>query len=174
MKMKTKDLVLMAMYIAIFVVLEFLSDRFGLFKMQAGGKLSLSIIPLIIAGYQFGFGRTLFMSMIALVLKFMFNPPTFVHVVQFIMDYIVAYGSYSIVGLFKDWNVKGLALPIGVIIANIVRFMAHNISGWVFFAEYYPVDMVKAVMVYNLTYMIPTTIVSFIVVMVIKPRLLEH
>ena len=65
----------------------------------------------------------------------------------------------------------GLVLPLGVIFSNFLRFMCHNIAGWVFFAEYYPGDVLWGVMAYNAVYMVPTMIVSFIIVTLVRPKL---
>lgn len=170
-KNKTQDLVLIAMYVAIFAVLEYLSRTFNLLKMPQGGSVSLSIIPLMMASYHLGFKKSLIVAALSFVVRFMIKAPTIVHWFQFLADYIFAFGAYSIAGLFKDRKVGEVTLPMGVLHANFLRFMFHNIAGWVFFAEYYPGNVFKGVMVYNATYMVPTLIYSFILMMFIKPRL---
>ena len=169
--MKTKDLVLMAMYVAMYAVLEYLTNTLNILAMPLGGRLSLSVIPLMMASYHLGLKKSLLVGLMSFVVKFMLKPPYFLNVIQFTMDYIVAYGAYSLAVLVKDLDLGGLKLPMGVLLANFVRFMAHNVAGWAFFADGYPGNVFWGVMAYNFPYMLATTVVSFIVVMAIKPRL---
>ena len=169
--MKTKDLVLMALYIALFAVLEKVTMTFPLFKMASGGRLSLSIIPLMIASYHLGVGKASVVALISVGLKLVMKAPYVVHPVQFLFDYPIAYMVYALAVKFKDVKAKEMSLPIGVLVANILRFMSHNIAGWVFFADGYPGNVFWGVMGYNATYMIPTLIISFVVVMLVKPRI---
>ena len=123
--MKTKDLVMMAMYVAMFAVLEYLGSTMAILQMPLGGSLSLSVIPLIMASYHFGFKRSLIVVFMGLIIKFMIKSPTIYHPVQFVMDYIVAYGAYSLASLIKDFKFKESYLPVGVLVSNFIRFMAH-------------------------------------------------
>lgn len=169
--MKTKDLVLMAMYVAMFAVLEYLGSTLAILQMPMGGSLSLSAIPLIMASYQLGFKKSLLVVFMSLAVKFMIKAPQIYHPVQFLMDYFVAYGAYSLSVLVKDIEVDKVSLPMGVLLANFVRYMAHNVAGWVFFAEWYPGNVLWGVVAYNTPYMLATTALSFIFVMAVKPRL---
>ena len=169
--MKTKDLVLMAMYVAMFAVLEYLGSTLAILQMPMGGSLSLSAIPLIMASYQLGFKRSLLVVFMSLFVKFTIKAPSIYHPIQFLMDYFVAYGAYSLAVLVKDVKVNNINLPLGVVLANFVRFMAHNVAGWAFFADGYPGNVLWGVVAYNTPYMLATTVVSFIFIMVIKPRL---
>ena len=169
--MKTKDLVSMAMYIALFAVLEKMMMTFPLFKMASGGRLSLSVIPLIIASYHLGVGKAGLIALISVGIKGVMKPFYIVHPLQFLFDYPVAYMVYALSVKAKDVKLNGMTLPMGVILTNFLRFMSHNLAGWFFFAEGYPNNVFAGVMAYNLTYMLPTLIISFIVVMLVKPRI---
>ena len=171
--MKTRDLVLMAMYVAMFSVLEYLGSTLAILQMPMGGSLSLSAIPLIMASYQLGFKRSLLVVFMSLVIKFMIKAPSIYHPLQFLMDYIVAYGAYSLATLIKDFEIKGFVLPLGVIFANFVRFMAHNVAGWVFFSDGYPGNVLWGVIAYNTPYMLATTVLCTVFIIAIKPRLRE-
>lgn len=169
--MKTKDLVMMAMYVAMFAVLEYLSNTLAILQMPLGGRLSLSVIPLIMVSYHLGIKKSLLVALMSFVVKFVMKPPTIVHPVQFIMDYIVAYGAYSLSALVSDLKIRDISLPMGVVVSNFVRFMAHNVAGWAFFADGYPGNVLWGVVAYNTPYMLATLVVSFILVLIIKPRL---
>ena len=47
MKMTTKDLVFMALYAALFIVLDITVNTLGLLQMPDGGSLGVSVIPLL-------------------------------------------------------------------------------------------------------------------------------
>lgn len=169
--MKTRDLVLMAMYTAMFVVLEYISAVVPILQMPQGGSVSLSGIAIMMAAYFLGFKKGLVVAVVGVVVTAMFDPITVYHWSQVFIDYPLAFGGYAFCALVPNLKVKNLTLPMGVLLGNAIRFMAHNLSGWIFFAEWYPGDVLWGVVLYNATYMIPTTIVGFIVMTILYPRL---
>ena len=169
--MKTKDLVLISFYSALFGVLEYVTVTFGFLKMPQGGSISLSIIVLIIASYHLGVKKSLMVVGVSFVIMFLIEPPFIVNWIQFLADYILAFAVYAFACCFRDIKVGNVSIPTGVIVTTFLGFMAHNIAGWFFFAEYYPGDVLWGVSIYNATYMLPTMILSTLTVMVVKPRL---
>ncbi|AZK44163.1 thiamine transporter [Erysipelothrix rhusiopathiae] len=169
--MKTKDLVTISMYAALFSVLEYITVTFDVLKLPQGGSISLSIIVLIIASYQLGFKKSLCVAILSFVVKFMIKTPMVVHWIQFLFDYIFAYSAYSIAGLIPNLKVHDLSLPFGVIVSNILRFIIHTISGLLFYAEFYRGNVLLGVVSYNATYMVPTTIISFAFILAILPKM---
>ena len=169
--MKTRDLVLMAMYTAMFVVLEYLSTVMPILKMPQGGSIGLAGVAVMLAAYQMGFIKGFLVGVLGIFVSGMFDPLYIYHWAQVIFDYPLAYGIYAICALVPNIKTKGYILPIGVIVANFARFMSHNIGGWIFFADGYPGNVLWGVVGYNATYMIPTTIVTFILVMILIQRI---
>lgn len=165
--MKTRDVVHIAMYVGLFAVLEWLSNVVPLLQMPQGGSISLSAIALLMASYHLGFRKGLITALVSFVVMFILKPPYILNVVQFACDYIFAYAAYALACKIPDISY----LPLGVIVTNFIRFMFHNIAGWAFFSEYYPGKVLWGVAGYNATYMMPTAIISFIVVSVVKIRL---
>lgn len=169
--MKTRDLVLMAMYSAMFVVLDYLSSVLPILDMPQGGSVGLAGIAVMLAAYQFGFVKGFFVGVVGVVVSALFSPWYMLHWAQVLLDYPIAFGGYALCALIPNTKVKGLTLPLGVLLGNFARFMAHNIGGWIFFADGYPGNVLWGVSGYNATYMIPTTIVTFIAVMILIQRL---
>ena len=169
--MKTKDLVLIAMYATLFTVLEYVSVTFGLLKMPQGGSISISAVALIIASYHLGFKKSLIVSAISIIIMLLITPPYFLTVGQFMADYVFSYMSYSTAVLFKDLRFGDKIFPTGAIMSNVLRFMWHNIAGWLFFASYYEGNVLTGVMLYNASYMVPTMIISAVLVLLIRPKL---
>ena len=166
--MKTKNLVKISLYSALFVVLEFISNMVPLFRMPQGGSLSLGPIALLVASYDLGWRPAVLVSVLSILISsfvpgntlYIYNP------MQFALDYIVAYGVYGFASCFKDFN----RLPVGVLMSGFARFMAHNCAGWMFFGSGFE-NIFWGVVGYNASYMIPTTLLSFAIIMIVKPRL---
>ncbi len=166
----------MSMYIALYIVLELMMGRFPIFQGGAGGKISFSVIPLILAAYHLGYKKALLVAVGSLFARFiLIKPPYFVSFLQVFIDYFVAYGAYAFTGVFKDIKLNKLSLPVGVIITNIIRYLAHSLAGVLFFPSGESMSaIVWGSLGYNLPYMTGTLIVSFLVVMIVKPRLIHE
>lgn len=173
--MRTRDVVRIAMYVALFSVLEVVSNTFPLFKMPQGGSLSLGPIALVMASYALGWKLGFITTFISFLVMMVIPGDQIViyNLIQFLCDYLFAYGAYALVALMKDVKIGDVMLPFGIFVASFVRFMFHNVAGWMFFSEYYPGNVLWGVMAYNAYYMIPTALVTFIVVLIIKPRLIR-
>jgi thiamine transporter len=55
--MSTRDLVKMSAYLAMFIVLDYLSNMIGIFRMPQGGTLGLGVIALLLASYDLGWKK---------------------------------------------------------------------------------------------------------------------
>ncbi|AMC93152.1 hypothetical protein AOC36_03935 [Erysipelothrix larvae] len=171
--MKTKDLVNMSLFVALYVALEYLDSAFSIFKMPQGGSLSFSILAIIFASYFFGIKKAVAVTALAFIVRFMLVPMSVVHPMQFLLDYVLAPGCYAIVSVLPEIKVKKLpTIPLSVLIAGFMQFMFHNISGWVYYAQYYEGNLFWGVLAYNATYVIPTVVVGFVVVMLMKDRMM--
>lgn len=173
--MKTRDLVFIAVYAALFVVLEVMDNVFGLFKMPQGGSLSLSVLAIIFASYHLGFKRALITTVIAFLVRFIvLTPKDVVHPVQFVLDYILAPGSYALAVLVPDLKISKLKFPIGVLISGVLQFAFHAISGFAFYAEYHTLNMFWGILSYTATYVVPTVIAAFIITFLIKDTIIKQ
>ena len=113
-KNKISDLVYMAMYLALFMVFDWLANQIGLFKMPNGGTLGLGVIPLIIASYHLGWKKGLAVAILSVVLQFMTGKvyvvqnsdgfTAFQVFIQFMMEYPVAFGVYGLSSLFPNFK----------------------------------------------------------------------
>ncbi|MDH5441355.1 MAG: energy-coupled thiamine transporter ThiT [Candidatus Bathyarchaeota archaeon] len=90
--------------------------------------------------------------------------------IQALLDYPVAFGALGLAGIFRKYPLLGVAVGISG------RFLAHFVSGLVFFAIYAPEGMNPAVYsaIYNGSYLFVELIVSsFIMYIIAKRGLLE-
>lgn len=165
--MSNRNLVKMAMYLAIFAVLDFVATTSGLFKMPQGGSLGLATIALLVASIDLKVSKALLIALLSIFIQYVTSgPPFFVNWTQFILDYVLAYGVYAFAVMFPIYNRKGFSWVTGILIVNFVRFVSHVISGVLYFEA-----PLAASIAYNAWYMIPTTIVGFVIVGGIIPRL---
>lgn len=168
--MKTRDLVLMAMYTAMFVVLEVVVGYFNILKMPQGGSVGVSAVVVMLAAYTLGFWKGFTVGFLGTLITGIFDPFWIVSWVQFFFDYPLAFASYAFCALIPNYKKGNVILPFGVLLGGFMRFMSHNIAGWFFFADGYPDNVLMGVMGYNATYMIPTVALTFVLLMAILPR----
>ncbi len=100
--------------------------------MPFGGSITLgSMIPILLFSLRRGpifglFAGTIFGFIVLIQEPFLFHP------VQVFLDYPLAFGILGVAGFFKTKPIVG----VGIGIAG--RFVAHFLSGIIFFAEFAP------------------------------------
>ena len=96
------------------------------------------------------------------LLQFVLNP-SFYNVYQLFIDYIFAFGSLGISGLF---NKKKYGLQIGYLIGITARFIFSTLSGVIFFASYAPKTMNPLLYsaAYNASYIYAEGIITVIII----------
>ncbi|MGI6038498.1 MAG: energy-coupled thiamine transporter ThiT [Limnochordia bacterium] len=158
---RTRLLVEIAVMAGLAVVLNF----FRVFRMPQGGSVSLEMIPIFYLAMRRGgvvgmIGGGIY-GMVQLL-----TDPYIVHPAQFILDYPLAYLLVGLAGFFA-------ARPaLGVAIGCLGRYLAHVVSGAIFFGMYTPDgwNIWGYSAVYNLTYMIPEGIIAFLVLRLLLGR----
>lgn len=127
--------------IAMLVSLAVLLDRDG-FKIRLGaqsGSLSLTMVPLIILALRHGFAKA-FVG-IGIVYGLLTNLLDGYGIVTYPFDYLLAYGSLSLIAFMKpllDKPAKSPVLPYvyltgGLLAVGAVRLLFHTISGMLFY-----------------------------------------
>mgnify|MGYP001038759860 CR=1 FL=1 len=164
--MNIRDLVRMAMYLAIFAVLDYIAVTSGLFAMPQGGTIGLATIVLVVASYDFNLKNALFVAMLSVVVQLFISTLYFVAWPQLFLDYIFAFGIYAFAAKFPTYKGKTFWLSSGVIVVNVLRFIGHVISG----VLYFEVPLLGSI-TYNIGYMGATLVVSFLIVGLLLPRL---
>ncbi len=146
--MKTKRLVTTAMLIAIASVLSI----FQPFQLPFGGGITIaSMLPLILIAYCYGTRWGLFSALLYSFVQLLIGLKT---VTAFFLpgdsqmllwqalsicflDYVVAYSLLGFGGIFKN-KIKNhsLAISTGTIFALFLRYLAHTLSGTLFFGSW--------------------------------------
>lgn len=157
--------VLMAMYVAMFMVLDYLSNQIGFFRMPQGGTIGLSSIVLLLASYQLGWKKGVLVALLTLPLQIMFAPFYYVDILDFFFEYVLAFSVYGLAVLFPNFE-KPLPIYSGVIIVNLIRLGIHWFAGVVYWGATFWTSFT-----YNAWYMIPTLMVGVILVPALMKRL---
>lgn len=159
---QTREIVLMAFYIALFMVLDYVTNMIPLFRMPNGGTLGISTIALLVASYHLGWKKGLVVAVLSVFAQFMTGPMYTPDLVGFALDYLFAFGVYGLASLFPNFGI----VYTGVLVTNILRFIFSTISGVIVWElEWIPSAA------YNLTYMGPTLIAGIILVPVLMKAL---
>ncbi|MED5046412.1 energy-coupled thiamine transporter ThiT [Bacillus siamensis] len=168
------------------VILDIVSGMF--LRMPQGGSVSIMMIPIFLISFRWGVKAGLTTGFLTGIVQIAIGNLFLQHPVQLFLDYIAALAVLGFSGLFAS-GVRETALAkkrgaltvyviSGVFIGSVLRYAAHVISGAVFFGSYAPKGTPVWIysLVYNATYMIPSFILSAIVLILLfmtAPRLLE-
>lgn len=137
---------------ALCIAISFVLSYIRLLHMPQGGSITLaSMLPVMMFAFAYGFGPGLICGIAYGCLQ-MFQDMYFLNWIQFALDYVLAFGSLAVAGLFRNWK-SPFNFSVGVIAAGALRVICHVISGVVFFADSAPEGMNPLVysLVYNLS-----------------------
>ena len=156
------------------LALAVLLNTIKIYQAPNGGSISAgSMIPIMLFALRWGVSPGLVLGATYGLLDFILKP-YFYHPIQFILDYILAYGLLGLAGIgYNKYNNGNsyTGLVVGVVLAIGGRMLSHVLSGVIFFAEYAG-DQNPWVYstIYNATYLIPELIISLVVLILIwKP-----
>lgn len=128
-KLTVKQLTFCAISIALGTVLS----NIKLYHFPFGGSITLfSMLAICVPGYLFGLEAGLMTGTAHGILQVIIDPFV-IHPVQLIMDYLLAFGSLGLSGLFS--NSKN-GLQKGLVAGILGRWLFTSLSGWIFFKEY--------------------------------------
>ena len=130
-RLSVRVLVFTALCAGMCVVLDLLS----VYRLPQGGSVTLGkMTPLFVLANVCGWRAGLLGGAVVALLDFLVSP-FFVHPVQFLLDYPLAYMVLAVSGLFPNH------LIVGGYLAVFLRFVCHFVSGAVFFGSYAPAGM---------------------------------
>ncbi|WP_156177843.1 energy-coupled thiamine transporter ThiT [Bacillus sp. SA1-12] len=180
-------LIEVAMLSALAFLLDLLSGVIG--KLPQGGSISLGMIPVFIMAYRWGIKGGLLTGLLLGFLQAVLGNPYIIHPVQGFLDYYLAFTVVGFSGLFlkqvrqallnKKRKTAILHITLGTLLGGVLRLIIHVIAGVFFFASLTPegTPVLLYSITYNASYMIPTIIVSAIVLsflLLTAPRLVTR
>jgi len=173
LKMHVKDLVELAILVAVAIVF----DTFIKIPIQiAGGSINFSAVPLIVIALRHGplkgfiAGGIIFGLITCAIDGYGFA--------CYPLDYLVAFGSVFIIGLFsqKIFNlydekskkriISFILLTCAIIISGLIRFVSASIDSIIL----YGCDL-KTALIYNLTYIPFSILINVIVSLILFPTI---
>ncbi len=167
MKLQARTIAEMSGVIALSTVLSMVK----VFSLPQGGSVTAgSMIPILWfalrKGAKIGCMAGALYGIVQLVLE-----PYVYYPVQVLLDYPIAFGALGLAGFFKRYRVVGASVGVAG------RFVAHFLSGIIFFAEYAPAGMSPIIYsaIYNGSYLAIEAIVSAVFIFLLgKTRVFEE
>ncbi len=106
--------------------------------VQYGGSITLaSFVPIMIYAYAYGVGEGLLIGLVHGLLNFI-EDPYILTPATFLFDYLLAFMSVGLMGIFKNMQRKEkgcLPLVLGALCVFSARFLSHLFSGMIFFSQ---------------------------------------
>lgn len=172
--------------IGLTVALSAVLGLVGVWQMPQGGSLSFTMLPIfvlaLLRGPAVGIGAGALYGLVDLALE-----PYVYHPMQVLLDYPIAYGLCGLAGLFASraatlaeddrftasfWQAS---LP-GIVLGGLGRYVAHVVSGLVFFSSY-AIEAGEAPIVYSTLYnsfVLASTAASSFVAFAVLPPLMRQ
>jgi len=152
-KTNTQKLMVSAMMIAIATVLALMCEFIPFLNLPFGGGFTIaSMLPIVLVSYMYGLGwglGTAFTySIVQMLVGFrtvsaFFMPSDdnyagslFAAIAICAIDYVLAYTLLGFGGAFRKMKNKSAAIVLGVVLALSLRYIAHIVSGYIFFGAW--------------------------------------
>ena len=168
-KSQTKILAEGTVIIALTVILKDILPP--IYHLPQGGSVSAAgMVPLLWFSLRRGLRSGLEAGTVYGLVNMILPGSYIVDPVQALLDYPIAFAALGLAGIFKKYPL------VGVAVGMTGRFLAHFVSGVVFFAIYAPEGMDPALYsaMYNGSYLLVEFIISAVIMYIaVKRRLLE-
>lgn len=176
-KLATQDIAYAGVAISLSFVLSFIKFT----PVQYGGSITLaSLAPLLIYAYYFGFAKALVCGFIYGILQFL-QDPYILTPATFTLDFLLAFASVSVMGLFSKAKLNVATLTLGTTASIATRFFMHFISGILYFNHgsiwvNLPAESaVSYSLLYQTVYLVPDFIICLAVILILyKTRVIER
>ncbi len=150
--------------IAVFVALASVLSYIKIFSLPQGGSVTLaSMVPILWLALRRGPKVGLFAATVYGVVQLALGPEGIYYPAQVLLDYPIAFGLLGLAGFFQKRPF------IGVTVGIIGRFVAHFLSGIIFFAIYAgEMNPVIYSAVYNGGYLLVELVISIYVIYLLR------
>lgn len=175
--MKTKKLTLAGVLIALATVLSLIP----LYTMPNGGTVTPgSMVPIVLfsmmVDFKWGIVQALVYGLIQMVIGGVAPPVNnFISFLLIILlDYIIAFGVLGLAGVIsRKLGDKVVGTAAATLLVLLLRFLCHFASGIIIWGVYAPEGQAAWLysLLYNGGYMLLETIITMILVLIIRPRI---
>lgn len=184
------QIVIAAMMLALAVALEGISKCIPFFKWPLGGSVSITMVPLILAGLYCGPIYGTVISVLFGVFNFLLDgviswtPNVLAVILSLILDYVVGFGCCGLSSIFrkKFFQKDKLACFYAVVLCGVVRLISSFLSGMIVFTTAFDYSSTSGLacdfswagftysLGYNAGYMLPSIALNILVfVVLLKP-----
>lgn len=172
-----KKLTTSAIFIALSVVLVFLSKMIPAPWMQGGSVTLASMVPVImislVLDVKWGLLSALAFSLIQMMTGF--SPPPTQNFLCFtlvvLLDYVLAFGALGFTGgFYRLFGKKSWAIPVSGTFVCVLRYLCHILSGVLIWGVYAPEGQSVLIysVLYNGSYMLPETVITVVVLYLLR------
>jgi len=156
------------------IALSFILSYIRLYEMPQGGSVTLaSMAPIFLFAYAYGVAPGMMVGCAYGLLQFV-QGGWFIHPMQFLLDYPLAFAMLGFGGVFR--KLPGIwRMQLGILTAALLRFFCAFLTGGFFWGEGAGDQSILIYSaVYNGAYMIPETAICMLVMMVPQIRKLAR
>lgn len=156
------------------IALAFILSYVKLYEMPQGGSVTLaSMLPIFMFAYAYGVAPGLMIGFAYGLLQFV-QGGWFVHPVQFLLDYPLAFAMLGFAGIARRLPDSWGMIP-GVLLGTLLRFLCAFLTGVFFWGDGAGEQNVLIYSaVYNGTYLIPETAICLAIAMIPQIRRLSR
>jgi len=147
-----------AILLAVALVLDVLAGLYSPFKY--GGSISPAMLPIFFIAFRRGWRQGVLAGLLFGILQSLLGMATsnffFLSFAQYALDYLVAFTVLGVAGFFPKGRDHTGPLVAGMLLGSFLRYVAHGLSGVVFWGMYAPEGMnvwFYSFVLYNLPYM---------------------
>jgi len=174
--MNTKFVTEVAIFVALGLILDYISGLLGVAVWANGGSVSLGMLPVFIMAFRHGIKGGLLTGFLVGLIQILFASSGYLlHPIQVALDYYVAYMVVGFAGIFaakvKENGPRYILL--GVLVGGGLRLVSHLLAGYVWWNTWAPegMNITLYVFLYNASYMIPSMIVCYFILVPTYKRL---
>lgn len=157
-------------YAALSIALAFVLSYVKMFEMPQGGSVTLaSMLPIMLFSAAYGVGPGLLTGAAYGLLQYL-QGGWFVHPIQFLLDYPIAFALIGLCGLYKRlpkaW--QSWSLYACMVVGALGRALSATLAGILYW------DTAPwASLVYNGTYLIPDTLICIVLAVFVGKRVMK-
>lgn len=172
------DLVFMAFYVALSVVLSYVNEVLPIIQMPNGGSLEYAVIACFVASYHLGWKKGVLVSLISWGIGTMFGMHNYmVSFPQTMLDYVIPYGLLGLASAFpkiKLGNVTLSNIYTGITGCMFLKYVSHVLAGVYFwFPEGEAAGSLAAWIYSAWTYNLGYNLITLIIALILTPLLIK-
>lgn len=175
--MKKQSTTLILVECALMIAMSTVLSMFKIWEMPAGGAVTCaSMVPIVILSFRHGpkWGLSAAFAQSLLQMLIGFYPPVAKTFLAFalviLLDYVLAFTSIGAASIFgKPFKNRAVSVGLGAFCVSLLRFLCSFVSGIVNWGSNAPAGTPVWIysLTYNGTYMIPETIITVVISIVL-------